>query len=147
MLSFAAPQVLSYVTTTNADCKNRGQSRGKSREWYPTTKLIADFQPCNTFGVKLSDCLLSEGESINDVVDCFQCIDEAYVNFLLVGEYICADLKEIGYCDAMESCSTNACNNLCSDEIKNEENCFLIWDGCDDGGKDGYYGSKCHSGI
>ena len=71
--------------------------------------------------MKLSDCLLSEGESVDEVVACFACLQGAY-NGLVEGDgiYTCADLKEIGFCDAVKNCAADKCNSVSSKRIKLE---------------------------
>jgi hypothetical protein len=138
-LAASALQVLSDVITTNA----YHEISGKSHEWHRTTKFIADINPCDTYAVKFSDCLLSEGESVSDVVACFHCLQEAYNSFFYAG-YMCADLKEIGYCDAIVNYAENVCNNLCSAELNDVVECIVTFDGCTD---EHYYLSECLSEI
>ena len=76
--------------------------------------------------MKLSDCLISEGKSINEVVECFRCYGAVYDRFLVEG-FVCADLKETGYCGAVEDCANDVCNtSSCFAQIINEEHCYLI---------------------
>ena len=141
--SLSAPQVLSDVTTTDVGREIHGKSRGESLKWYPSTKLIADIDPCDTFAVKFSDCLQSEGESVIEVVACFDCLSHAWVSKLEDG-YTCADLKEIGYCDAIEDCAVGACNNQCSAELNDVEECIITYDRCNN---EDYYRDECIDGI
>jgi hypothetical protein len=127
----------------DADRKIHDKSHGKSLEWYPMAKFIADIDPCNTYAVKLSDCLLSKGESDKNVVACFACLGKVYESHLIDG-YMCADLKEIDYCDAVEDCAVGACNNFCSADLNDVEESVTSFDGCIN---ESFYMNKCIYGI
>ena len=128
-----ASQVLSDVAPTDADCKSHDQM----------SKFVLHFNACKTFGVKLSGCLYSEGKNFKEALQCFNCINQAYDNYLAEA-FMCADLKETGYCYAIEFCKDQVCDTSCSSEIVNEEKCYIVSYGCDE---ESNYSSECLDGI
>ena len=107
-------------------------------------KFVADYDVCDTFAVKLSDCLiLEEGKTYTFAVQCFRCITNAWDNYL-DNVFMCADLKETGYCDTIEYCKEQVCDNECSTEIDAGLNCHIIYEGCDE---EDNYQSECLDGI
>jgi hypothetical protein len=128
-----ASQVLSDVAPTDADRKSHDQM----------SKFVSDFNVCDTFGVQLSDCLFAKGKTFKEAVQCFDCIALAWDDGLKE-TFMCADLKETGYCAAVETCKDQVCDTSCSTEIENEQNCYIIRAGCD--GEDNY-STECVDGI
>ena len=124
-----ASQVLSDVAPNDADRKSHDQM----------SKFVSHFDACNTFANQLSDCLFSEGKTYKEALQCFDCIDQAYDNYLKES-FTCANLKEMGYCDAIDNCKDYMCDTSCSAEIENEENCYLAFYGCDE---QNFYSSEC----
>ncbi len=115
------PQVLSDVAPTDANRESHDQM----------TTFVGLFEVCDTFAMKLSNCLFSKGESFNEAIQCFDCIHNAYDTYLQ-GDFKCAELKEAGFCDATDLCKGQVCDNLCSTEIDNWLSCHIVWKGCDD---------------
>jgi hypothetical protein len=108
------------------------------------TKFVADFDVCDTYAVKLSDCLISEeGKTYEEAVQCFRCITNANDDYLQNG-FMCADLKETGYCDTIEFCKKRVFENECTTEIDNWLSCHIVYAGCDE---EDSYQSACLDGI
>ncbi len=123
-----ASQVLSDVAPTDADRKSHDQM----------SKFVSHFGACETFAVQLGDCLYSEGKTYAEGVKCFDCLLQANDNYLRE-TFTCANLKEMGYCDAIDNCKDYICDTSCS--LENEENCYIAAAGCT--AEDNYYSSEC----
>ena len=149
-----APQVSSDVTMTDADIKGR--------EWYHNhliteghklyhTPLIANINnedsehefvnkigggvttvTCNEFGPAFGFCLGANAYMYeSEAMACFKCINEA-IDTVRERSTFCNQLKEVGLCDAVESCDGDekACGIECTFELHVAVQCIISELGC-----------------
>ena len=108
---------------------------------YDSECLGGDELPCHDEMNDFTECEDSNGESIEEVDACLTCLFDAFDN-LIEKEATCSDLKEYGYCDAVQSCANGDCNNDCSNELHVYEACRMDNAGCEDA-----YDSACLTGM